>query len=337
MKISVVIPTYNRAKVVGEAIESVLAQTYKDFELVVLDDGSTDETRNRVQPYLVDSRVRYFYQENAGVSAARNAGVKIASGEFVSFLDSDDLWKPNMLESVVMFIERHPGMQAIFTDLEAYRGGKFIPSTIRCTEIFSKLLADASYPDSFVIDKRDMFLILLQEVPVKPTSFIILREAFERVGGFDTTYVSGEDWEFYLRLSKYVDFGYIDMSLAVLRVTENSLHLMEMELDLLGVLGFLLDTKKTLDDDVEALEAVRSGIKDTAIRLSWYYINTNRKVDAIRACFKGYRETRDLEMLLRAGAVVLPESIKDWLRPKRRRTKEAKESVESVACDSSRF
>ena len=89
-KVSVIIPTYNRAQVVGEAIDSVLSQTYNDLELIVVDDGSQDETRSVVSSY--NSQVTYLHQEHQGVSAARNRGIELARGKYLSFLDSDDLW-----------------------------------------------------------------------------------------------------------------------------------------------------------------------------------------------------------------------------------------------------
>ncbi len=99
-KISVVIPTYNREYLLGKSVLSVLNQTYGDFELIIVDDGSTDQTRAKVSGYQ-DSRIKYLYKENGGVSSARNLGINHASGEYIGFLDSDDSWPENFLE--VMF------------------------------------------------------------------------------------------------------------------------------------------------------------------------------------------------------------------------------------------
>ena len=104
--VSVVIPTYNRAWVIKEAVDSVLAQDYKDFELIIVDDGSTDNTSDVLASYGED--VRVLFQENRGVSAARNRGVAEASGHFVAFLDSDDLWLPKKLSIQVEFFSKTP-------------------------------------------------------------------------------------------------------------------------------------------------------------------------------------------------------------------------------------
>ena len=103
---SVIIPTFNRADLVLNAVISVLEQTFSNYEVVVVDDGSTDETRALLQPYA--DRIRYFYQENAGVSAARNRGIAESRGEYLAFLDSDDLFAPRMLEEAKRTFECHP-------------------------------------------------------------------------------------------------------------------------------------------------------------------------------------------------------------------------------------
>ena len=105
--VSVLIPTFNRAYILGKTIESVLAQTYQSLEIIVVDDGSTDDTRTLVATF--DSRVRYIYQENAGLAAARNAGLAAAQGEFIAFQDSDDLWLPWKLQAQVALMRRFPG------------------------------------------------------------------------------------------------------------------------------------------------------------------------------------------------------------------------------------
>jgi glycosyltransferase involved in cell wall biosynthesis len=105
-KISVITPTYNREKFIVKAIDSVLQQTHEDYEIIVVDDGSTDETRKILEPYA--TRIRYLYQSNAGVSAARNRGIKEARGDWVAFLDSDDEWLPGYLRKQAEMISRYP-------------------------------------------------------------------------------------------------------------------------------------------------------------------------------------------------------------------------------------
>ena len=106
--VSVIIPTYNRRTYVQEAIDSVLAQTYPDYEIIVIDDGSTDGT-DQVLHARYGDRIRYVWQENQGESAARNRGIALARGEYIALLDSDDLWLPDKLAKQIPFLDSHPG------------------------------------------------------------------------------------------------------------------------------------------------------------------------------------------------------------------------------------
>src|SRR3990172_13226391 len=121
-KISVIIPTYNRAAYLAEALNSVISQTYKDFELIVVDDGSTDNTEEAVRRFTVD--IKYIYQKNQGVSAARNRGISESGGEFLSFLDSDDLWEKRKLEKQIDFFEKNKCAKVCYTDEIWIRKGK---------------------------------------------------------------------------------------------------------------------------------------------------------------------------------------------------------------------
>lgn len=131
-KVSVIIPTYNRSKLVKEAVESVLAQTFKDLEVIVIDDGSTDDTRSVIQK-IPDSRVKYYYKENGGVATARNLGLQEAKGHYICFLDSDDLWPHNFLEIMLQKLQENPDYGATYccrtllypncTKVESYQKG----------------------------------------------------------------------------------------------------------------------------------------------------------------------------------------------------------------------
>lgn len=117
--VSVVIPTYNRAKYVTETIDSVLSQSYTDYEIIVVDDGSTDNTREALAPYM--DRIRYIHQQNSGVSAARNRGIKAARGKWIAFLDSDDIWLPEKLAVQIKDISKYPGVCLHTTNAGLYR------------------------------------------------------------------------------------------------------------------------------------------------------------------------------------------------------------------------
>jgi glycosyltransferase involved in cell wall biosynthesis len=168
--VSVVIATYNRSSLLIRAIESVLKQTYKDFEIIVIDDGSTDQTREVVAAY--SGRVAYFYQDNAGLSAVRNRGIQEAKGRWIAWLDDDDQWHPNKLSIQVDKIKQLP--EPGFLWCNGMRGGTSVRNP-----------AD---PSGFV---ESMGVIYCQ-----PSSWLMSCDIFKKIGGFDTSYKSGMDIAF---------------------------------------------------------------------------------------------------------------------------------------------
>jgi glycosyltransferase involved in cell wall biosynthesis len=183
METSVIIPAYNQGRYLGAAIRSVLEQTHQDFEIIVVDDGSTDDTR-AVAHAFTDPRLRYVYQENRGLSAARNTGIRHAQGRYISYLDSDDQFLPVKLALLTEESEREPlaGLvagQAIPVDDEGHAVGR----------IFDRPLPD------------DPAQLLLGN-PLHVGSVLVCREWQERAGFFDETLRSYEDWDMWLRLAR---------------------------------------------------------------------------------------------------------------------------------------
>jgi hypothetical protein len=186
---SVVIPAYNAADTLGAAIDSVLAQTRPDFEVIVIDDGSTDDTA-AVAAGFADPRVRVYSQENAGPSAARNRGIAQAVGEYVSSLDSDDLWLPDYLAEMGRALEENP--RAGFAYTRAW--------VLDASDRFRTVPTGAWHRPPTPMLPRDQFVSeLLQECFVNAPT--IRRTALERVGGYDESLSHGEDWELWLRLA----------------------------------------------------------------------------------------------------------------------------------------
>jgi len=182
-RVSVVIPTYNRAHLVAEAIESVLTQSFTDFELIVVDDGSTDQTEEVLRA-ITDPRLKYLEQPNQGASAARNTGIRAATGEYTAFLDSDDLFLPKKLSLQVALIADNPAVGLVY--------GKYL-SSIGAGLGGSMKTAGVCYPQ---LDLRRLLL----GPAFHWSTVLIRRSALEQVGGFDPS-VSGEDWELTLRLA----------------------------------------------------------------------------------------------------------------------------------------
>jgi hypothetical protein len=308
MTVSVVIPTYNRAHTVMDAIRSVLTQTFGDLELIVVDDGSTDDTAVRVGA-ISDTRLRYVRGRHAGVSAARNLGVTAATGELIAFLDSDDLWHAEKLACEVECLARHPEVDAVFSDLEKRHGDRVYPSFMRQTAVFSRHLAGSHHPEGLILEPRTMWLCLLEEVPIKPSALMLRRRAFDTAGGFDETWSSSEDWEFLLRLARTHRFAYLDRPLAVLFISPDSLHIVDQSRGEAAMIRLLLRERLDLADDDEALAAVRRGLVRRSMHFAWYHIDHGRRAPACRVFLHGFALTHDLGLLARALAVWMPRAL----------------------------
>jgi len=248
------------------------------------------------------------------VSATRNAGVELATGELIAFLDSDDLWKPDKLAREVAFLASHPDVQAVFSDLEKHDGTVYLPSFMRSSPVFARRLADGTYPDGLVLPQREMHLYLLQEVFIKPSALMLHREVFKRTGGFDESWSSSEDWEFLLRLAKWAHFGYLDRPLAVLRLSADSLHRVDRRRGDPAIFRMLAREHAALGHDGEARAAVGRGLRERAKLFAWYHEDGGRRLEAIRAYLQGFRVTRDPGLLVRAAAIWVPPALRRLAR-----------------------
>jgi glycosyltransferase involved in cell wall biosynthesis len=197
-QVSVIIPTYNRAWIIKEAVDSVLAQDYKNFELIVVDDGSTDNTSDVLAGY--GEYVRVLFQENKGVSAARNRGVAEASGQFVAFLDSDDLWLPKKLSVQVEFFNQTPDALICQTEEVWMRNGIRVNPKKRHNK-----------PSGMIFEPS------LELCLVSPSAVMIRREVLYSAGGFDETLPACEDYDLWLRLSCQFPVYLIEVPLIIKR------------------------------------------------------------------------------------------------------------------------
>jgi len=180
--VSVIIPTYNRAWILKEAVDSVLTQEFGNFELIVVDDGSTDATAELLAAY--GDRVRVLRQTNRGVSAARNAGLAAARGKLIAFLDSDDIWLPRKLPAQVAFYQSHPDALINQTEELWVKNGRRVNPGKRHRK------------RGGMIFEPSLDLCL-----VSPSAVMVRQELFERVGRFDERLPACEDYDLWLRVS----------------------------------------------------------------------------------------------------------------------------------------
>jgi glycosyltransferase involved in cell wall biosynthesis len=194
-KVSVVIPTFNREKFITKALDSVMDQTYQDYEVVVMDDGSKDNTREIVENY--GKKVSYFYQENRGIASARNEAIKRSSGDYIAFLDSDDYWVREKLETQIDLFDKHPeyGMVASCC------------SSIRLDGSFR----EKNRPGKSGWVLRDLF----NKNFIRTSSALIKKECLSRVGLFDEDFRECEEYDLWLRIAAMYPIGFINDSLAV--------------------------------------------------------------------------------------------------------------------------
>lgn len=199
--VSVIIPTHNRREYVRDAIASVVAQTCRDFELIVVDDGSDDDTGTVVADFSsVCPGVRYVRQANRGVSVARNTGVALSRGCYLAFLDSDDVWQPAKLERQLAFFGAHPQASICQTEeIWLRRGVRVNPHTKH-----RKM-------------GGDIFARSLERCLVSPSAVMLRRAVFDRVGGFDPRLPACEDYDLWLRIGATQPIHLLDAPLVIRR------------------------------------------------------------------------------------------------------------------------
>lgn len=202
-KVSVIIPTYNRSDYVFDAIQSVVYQKYEPIEILVIDDGSTDDTKEKLAPFIEKGAIRYIYQENQGRSEARNQGISLATGDYLAFLDSDDLFEPDKLAKQVEFFTQHPEVGLVH--------GGYVK--------FDALNNDLGYRDpswfsGWIYPKMLLVWYTLLATP----TVMVPKRVLEEIGGFDKSLFIAEDLDLWRRIARKYPFGYINQSLARIRM-----------------------------------------------------------------------------------------------------------------------
>lgn len=191
--VSVIIPTYNRAGTLMRSIQSVMEQSYSEWELIIVDDGSTDHTGDLVKPIVEqDTRIRYIhYPENKGQAVARNTGIQASQGEYIAFQDSDDCWMPEKLQRQISMMEAHPEYGLVYGQVVYDDGG----------------ILSAPYPPVDVGEQ--VFEACLKQNQIGTPTMLVRKAVFDAIGLFDTSLVALEDYELALRITKNYPVGFI--------------------------------------------------------------------------------------------------------------------------------
>lgn len=211
--VSIIIPTYNAERYLARALQSAIGQTYDELEIVVVDDGSKDETARIVAEYK-DPRIVYLYQDNAGQGNARNRGLRVCKGEYVSFLDADDRYHPRKVEKQMAFLREHPGYKIVYCNaLHVYAGAPGVLHKRRHVYRSGQVLPE-----------------LLKSSYINPNTVLVARAVFEKCGGFVETRYYPEEWDLWLRMALAgFEFGYLDEDLVTVEVREGSNTTMEIQ------------------------------------------------------------------------------------------------------------
>jgi GT2 family glycosyltransferase len=234
--VSVVIPTYNRAYCVAATVDSVLAQTHAAIEIILVDDGSTDGTQelilSRYEGPMSKGKLRYARQDNAGAAASRNHALRLARGDFIAFLDSDDIWEPWKIELQLDVLEQFPDAGLVYTDMIALCPDGKIQYASMLREVFDVYrwfpTNDSLFDQSMSLDKispqwgerfpgkkiysGDIFSPMLMGCLFLPSSTLMRRALVERIGGFRQDMPIAEDYEFMIRACRETRVAYADVS-----------------------------------------------------------------------------------------------------------------------------
>jgi len=233
-KVSVIIPTYNREEFILRALNSVLKQTFTDYEIIIIDDGSQDDTKQILSPYTFMGNIKYFYQENSGISSARNRGIKESKGEYIAFLDSDDTWVPEKLALQVALMDQNRNLGLVFCKMNRKdENGRFC----------------GTKPDKFT---GTTFKELITNWGDIPTSTVLMRrECIDKVGLFDESLETMEDFELWLRIAEKYSIDVIgdknlaDYYLHSEQITKNPIQVYEGYIKLQKKLLYYYENRPT--------------------------------------------------------------------------------------------
>jgi glycosyltransferase involved in cell wall biosynthesis len=209
-KVSIILPCYNGARWISQSIESVLAQTYNDLELIIIDDGSKDNSREIISSYLYDKRIHYIYQENKGFSSALNEGIRESTGDFIGFIGQDDLYMPNKLQIQVKYLNEHKNIDLVHSNY------CFIDSNGQVIGV-----RDMKVPKFSSRWKMIEYLFINNFIGFE--TVLVRRNCFDEVGLFDERMTGFSDHDMWLRIAGKFNIAYINLILVKKRKHERQL------------------------------------------------------------------------------------------------------------------
>lgn len=273
--VSILIPAYNAEKFVEAAIDSALAQTYQNIEVVVINDGATDGTEETVKPYLDDKRVIYFKQPNGGISKARNKGFELSHGDYITFLDADDLYAPAKIEEEAEFLNAHPEYGVVYCRVLS----------------FYTDAPDILYHYRRPMPEGDIFRDLLRRQFINPGSLMMRRELFAAEHGFNPDFRDAEDWDLWRRLGyRGVKFGFLDRELHYNRMSKTSLSGFhnQVKMKRMNLISFTALFSGMSDEEKEKYDA-KGIMRLLNLKLAVAHLLLEEKKEARQAFYDAYK------------------------------------------------
>jgi glycosyltransferase involved in cell wall biosynthesis len=296
--VSVVIATYNYGHYLAGAIDSVLAQTYQDFEVIVVDDGSTDDTPDVVRPYLYDPRVHYVRTENRGQPAAQNMAIRLARAPWIAFLDADDQWLPTKLEKQIDLASRVPEVGVVYTRrLEIDAEGYLLES--RQPTLYKGRVLAQMFLTNFVCFSSSM----------------VRRDVLDRVGLFDESRRHAPDYDLWLRAARFYQFDFVGEPLVKYRVGHATLRRRHPELQLEGALARMRDFLELHGGrDFLDRELIRRGFAETYAHYGLILRDRSRIEALAKYLLAIAYQPGNYRIWMGLGSVFLPETARRLAR-----------------------
>ena len=334
--VTVVIPSYNRAHSIGNTLDALVAQSYQNWEAVVVDDGSVDRTRQVVEPYLGDRRIRYVYQNNRGVSSARNRGLELATGDYIALLDSDDVWHPWKLQLQVAVFEAFRDIVLTYTDMSAVDPlGRMVEERYLRTmySAYQWFTNETLFETSIDLDKiapevaalhprrrvwkGSIFSQMLMGNLIHTSTVMMRRSVANTVGQFRTDWRFCEDYHYFTRISKEGPVAYIDVP-SMLYQTGMPDQLTARRYQFEGAINYLICLRELIDKNRRRITLppamIRRSVADAHLWVAELMMMSDDYTGAREHLINSlrYRITgRGLKQLIVAN---LPSALRDSLR-----------------------
>jgi glycosyltransferase involved in cell wall biosynthesis len=295
--VSIIIPAYNAEKYIKGAIESALAQTYKNIEIVVVDDGSTDKTKDIVKEFA-DKRIKYIYQKNSGVAITRNTGIKNSTGEYIAFLDADDYYFPKKIEEEIKFLEQNKKFDLVYCNMVHFYDNA--PN---------KYFTHKGYFPS-----GNVFGDLLNGFFGQLNAVLIPKKIFNKVGLFDANLHYSEDWNLCLQIARFgFSFGFLNKRLVKIRISSDSHSRMEnqwkMKNNNLMIFERLFDSMTEKEKRVYGAEKIIAKLK---IKLAIAHLTAKQKrksIEIIRSISADNLKILFIKIFLISIIKIIPRNI----------------------------